>query len=220
MKFEYGKVTALVGESGSGKTTIVNLLLRLWNPNEGIICINDKEINNVSRENIREMISIVSQNTVLFDDTIYNNICLYDESIGKEQVINICKECGIYDYISELPDGLDTIIGERGVKLSGGQKQRIEIVRALIRNKPIIVFDEATSALDNNTESIIKEAIEKIKDTHIIILIAHRLSTVENADMIYVLNQGQIVERGVHQQLIHLKGKYAELYMKNNGKVT
>ena len=217
LKFEYGKVTALVGESGSGKTTIVNLLLRLWNPQEGVICINDKEINCISRESIREMVSVVSQNTVLFNDTIYNNICLYDESISKEQVIKVCKECGIDDYINELPDGLDTVIGERGVKLSGGQKQRIEIVRALIRNRPIIVFDEATSALDNNTESIIKEAIEKLKGTHIIILIAHRLSTVENADTIYVLDNGRIVESGAHKHLISLNGKYAELYMKTHG---
>lgn len=215
LQFNYGEVAALVGESGSGKTTIVNLLLQLWNPQKGAICINSKEISCISTKNMREMISIVSQNTVLFDDTVFNNICLYNENVSKEQVINICKECDIYDYICELPKGFDTIIGERGVKLSGGQKQRIEIVRALLRNRPIIIFDEATSALDNNSESIIRESIEKIKHNHIIVLIAHRLSTVENADMIYVLDDGKIIESGVHSQLIELNGKYAELYMKN-----
>lgn len=212
MRFEYGKVTALVGESGSGKTTIGNLLLRLWQPQEGNIYIDDKEITNFSVKSIREKISIVSQNVVLFDDTILNNIRLQNISISEDEIWKMCKTCGIYDFIKGLPEGLETIVGERGVKLSGGQKQRIEIVRALLKNTPIILFDEATSALDNNTENIIQNAIGKIKDNHIVIVIAHRLSTIQNADKIYVIQDGMIIEEGRHEQLIEKNGKYASLY--------
>ena len=215
LKFDYGKITALVGESGCGKTTIINLLLRLWTPQKGMIYVNDTPVDYISKVNIRKSISIVSQNTVLFDDTILNNIRLNNKEVSENHVISICKKCGIYDFISELPDGLDTVIGERGVKLSGGQKQRIEIVRALISDCPIIIFDEATSALDNNSENIIKDTIESIKQTHIIIVIAHRLTTIENADMIYVLENGKIAESGVHDQLISLNGQYAKLYRKD-----
>lgn len=215
LKFDYGKITALVGESGCGKTTIINLLLRLWTPQKGMIYVNDTPVDYISKDDIRKNISIVSQNTVLFDDTILNNICLNNKEVSENQVISICKKCGIYDFIRELPDGLNTVIGERGVKLSGGQKQRIEIVRALISDRPIIIFDEATSALDNNSENIIKDTIESIKQTHIIIVIAHRLTTIENADMIYVLENGKIAESGVHDQLISLNGQYAKLYRKD-----
>ncbi len=212
MKFEYGKVTALVGESGSGKTTIGNLLLRLWQPQEGNIYIDDKEITNFTVKSIREKISIVSQNVVLFDDTILNNIRLQNTSISEDEIWKMCKTCGIYDFIKGLPEGLETMVGERGVKLSGGQKQRIEIVRALLKNTPIILFDEATSALDNNTENIIQNAIDQIKDNHIVIVIAHRLSTIQNADKIYVIQDGMIIEEGKHEQLIEKNGKYASLY--------
>lgn len=212
MKFEYGKVTALVGESGSGKTTIGNLLLRLWQPQEGNIYIDDKEITNFTVKSIREKISIVSQNVVLFDDTILNNIRLQNTSISEDEIWKMCKTCGIYDFIKGLPEGLETMVGERGVKLSGGQKQRIEIVRALLKNTPIILFDEATSALDNNTENIIQNAIDQIKDNHIVIVIAHRLSTIQNADKIYVIQDGMIIEEGRHEQLIEKNGKYASLY--------
>lgn len=215
LKIDYGKITALVGESGCGKTTIINLLLRLWTPQKGMIYVNDTPVDYISKDDIRKNISIVSQNTVLFDDTILNNICLNNKEVSENQVISICKKCGIYDFIRELPDGLNTVIGERGVKLSGGQKQRIEIVRALISDRPIIIFDEATSALDNNSENIIKDTIESIKQTHIIIVIAHRLTTIENADMIYVLENGKIAESGVHDQLISLNGQYAKLYRKD-----
>lgn len=212
VRFEYGKVTALVGESGSGKTTIGNLLLRLWQPQEGNIYIDDKKITDFSVKSIREKISIVSQNVVLFDDTILNNIRLQNTSISEDEIWKMCKTCGIYDFIKGLPEGLETMVGERGVKLSGGQKQRIEIVRALLKNTPIILFDEATSALDNNTENIIQNAIGQIKDNHIVIVIAHRLSTIQNADKIYVIQDGMIIEDGRHEQLIEKNGKYASLY--------
>lgn len=212
LKFEYGKVTALVGESGGGKTTIGNLLLCLWQPQEGNIYLDNKRITDFSVKAVREKISIVSQNVVLFDDTIWNNICLQNTSISKDEVWDMCKMCGIYEFIKGLPEGLETMVGERGIKLSGGQKQRIEIVRALLKNTPVILFDEATSALDNKTENIIQNAINKIKDTHIVIVIAHRLSTIQNADKIYVIQDGMIIEEGKHEQLIEKKGKYASLY--------
>ncbi len=214
MRFEYGKITALVGESGSGKTTIGNLLLRLWQPQKGNIYIDDKEITDFSVRSIREKISIVSQNVVLFDDTILNNIRLQNSSISEDEVWRMCKTCGIYEFIKELPEGLETMVGERGVKLSGGQKQRIEIARALLKDTPIIIFDEATSALDNNTENIIQNAINEIKDNHVVIVIAHRLSTIQGADKIYVIQDGIIIEEGRHEQLIEKNGKYAALYNK------
>lgn len=153
---------------------------------------------------------MVSQDVVLFENTIWNNIRLQNTSISEDEIWKMCKTCGIYDFIKGLPEGLETMVGERGVKLSGGQKQRIEIVRALLKNTPIILFDEATSALDNNTENIIQNAIGQIKDNHIVI--AYRLSTIQNADKIYVIQDGMIIEDGRHEQLIEKSGKYASLY--------
>lgn len=212
MKFEKGKIVALVGESGSGKTTLLNLLYCFWKPYGGSILLNSVDLNAIEIRWLRNKISVVSQNIVLFNDTILNNICLGDASISSDKVKDVCNDCGLTDFINELPLGIKTVVGERGINLSGGQKQRIEIARALIRKASIILFDEATSALDNNTENIIKETILKYKKDCIIIIIAHRLSTVIDADQIYVMKSGKIVEEGNHKKLMEIEGYYHKMY--------
>ncbi|SHK56303.1 ABC transporter ATP-binding protein [Tepidibacter formicigenes] len=189
MIFEKGKMTALVGTSGCGKSTIVNLLFRLWDINKGKIMIDNIDIKDYNLKSLRKNISIVTQDLLLFDDSILNNLTLGNKNIRKQYVENICNRVEIYKFISELPNGFDTIIGEKGVKLSGGQKQRVAIARALISNSSIIIFDEATSALDNISQKRILENINDLLKNKTIIVIAHRLSTIKNADKIYVIDK-------------------------------
>lgn len=211
IKFENGKMTAIVGSSGCGKSTIVKLLYRLWDIDNGDITINGTSLNDYNLKDIRKNISIITQDLLLFDDSIFNNLTLGDKNKELWFIENICKKVGIYNFIKELPEGFDTKIGEHGVKLSGGQKQRIAIARALISDCKIIVFDEATSALDNISQSNILENIKEIIGNKTVIVIAHRLSTIRDADKIYVLNKGKVVEEGTHRDLVEKEEAYWSL---------
>lgn len=211
---EPGKVTALVGGSGAGKTSIVNLLYRMWDVKYGKIVIDGINIVEYDIEYLRKNISIVSQDIVLLNDTIYNNIVLGDSKISMDDVIKATKIANIYDTIINFDKQFDTIIGDRGIKLSGGQKQRLAIAMALVRKSQIIVFDEATSALDNINElDIYRKIVDLFKDRTLLV-IAHRLSTIEKADKIYVLDSGSIVESGTHNTLMKKQGYYYKLYKK------
>ncbi|CEP41236.1 ABC transporter ATP-binding protein (plasmid) [Paraclostridium sordellii] len=211
IKFEKGKTTALVGSSGCGKSTIVNLLFRLWDINEGKIEIDNIDIKNYNLKSLRQNISIVTQDLLLFNDSILNNLTIGNKNISKKFVEDVCNRVDIYNFINELPNGFDTIIGEKGVKLSGGQKQRVAIARALISNSSIIIFDEATSALDNISQKTITENISDLLENKTLIVIAHRLSTIKNADKIYVIDKGKVVEAGNHEELILNESTYYSL---------
>lgn len=211
LEFKNGQVTALVGSSGCGKSTISKLIFRLWDVDNGDISIDGVSIKDYNLKDIRKNISIITQDSLLFDDTITNNLVFDKKYIDEQQIHNICKCVGIYDFISDLPSGFETIVGEKGVKLSGGQKQRISIARALLSDSKIIVFDEATSALDNISQSIILENINKYLIDKTVVVIAHRLSTVKNADKIYVIDKGRIVESGSHEELVSNKSAYYNL---------
>lgn len=211
IEFERDKVTAIVGTSGSGKSTLVNLIFRLWDTNKGKISIDDIDIKEYNLNSLRKNISIVTQDLLLFDDSILNNLTLGNEKIRIEHVKDICDKVGINNFINELPNGFDTPIGEKGIKLSGGQKQRVAIARALISESSIIIFDEATSALDNISQQTILENINSLLKGKIVIVIAHRLSTVRDADKIYVIDKGKVIESGSHEELILNEGTYYNL---------
>lgn len=211
LKFEHNKTTAIVGSSGCGKSTIVNLLFRLWDIDNGKITLNGIDIKNYSLKLLRQNISIITQDLLLFDDSILNNLTLGNKNISKEYVEDICNRVDIYNFINELPNGFDTIIGEKGVKLSGGQKQRVAIARALISKSSIIIFDEATSALDNISQKTILENINDLLENKTVIVIAHRLSTIKNADRIYVIDKGKVIESGSHEELILNESTYYSL---------
>lgn len=216
LKFDNGKITALVGASGCGKSTISKLIFRLWDVNDGEIMIDGIPIKNYNLNEIRKNISIITQDTLLFDDTILNNLTLGKKCVDKEDITKVCKSVGIYDFITNLPQGVDTVVGERGVKLSGGQKQRISIARSLLCNSKIIIFDEATSALDNISQSMILENINEFLINKTVIVIAHRLSTVRNADKIYVIDEGHVIEEGSHEELILNESSYYNLLNEEN----
>ena len=207
-----GKKVAIVGPTGAGKSTISRLLFKFYDPKEGNIFINNTNINNISQNSLRKIIGVVPQDTVLFNDSIYYNIAYGNASSSKEEVINAAKNADIHNFISSLPDGYKTIVGERGLKLSGGEKQRVAIARTILKNPKIFFFDEATSALDTSTEKEIQKNLENISAGKTTLIIAHRLSTAANADNIIVLDKGAIVEQGTHQSLLLEKGKYCEMW--------
>ncbi|MBI4596078.1 MAG: ATP-binding cassette domain-containing protein, partial [Candidatus Tectomicrobia bacterium] len=209
--FEKRKTTAIVGRSGSGKTTIINLLLRLFDVDKGEIRIDGLNIKQYKSASWLDKIGYVSQDTFVFNDTIKNNIA-FGSQYPDEEVIRASKYANAHNFITELPDGYDTLVGDRGMKLSGGQRQRIAVARAMIRDPEILIFDEATNALDNISEAAVQKAIEEISKDHTVIVIAHRLSTIINADKIVVLGDGQVLEEGIHQELIAKGGPYTELY--------
>ena len=213
-----GKKVAIVGPTGAGKSTISRLLFKFYEPKEGGIYINNININKISQESLREIIGVVPQDTVLFNDTIYYNIAYGKTCASKEEVINAAKNADIHDFISILPDGYQTIVGERGLKLSGGEKQRVAIARTILKNPKIFFFDEATSALDTSTEKEIQKNLENISKNKTTLIIAHRLSTAANADNIIVLDKGVIIEQGTHESLLSLKGKYYEMWGKQKPK--
>lgn len=211
-KINKGKIHAFVGESGAGKSTIVNLLYGLWQDYSGNIFIDGKDIKNISVENVRKRISVVSQNIFLLDDSILNNIILDDPFPDLKRVKEALMRASMWKYVQGLELGWETNIGENGVCLSGGEKQRMAIARAIYKNSEIIVFDEATSMLDNETENeIVQQALTLFKNSTVI-MIAHRLTTIRNADKIFVLNHGKIVEEGTHEMLLEQKGNYYNLY--------
>ncbi len=212
-KVSSGKTLAIVGHSGSGKSTLVSLLPRFYDINSGEILVDDVPVENYTLANLRGNISLVSQDVVLFNDTIENNLAYGQlKSRSRAELLQAAEAAHVLDFVKEMPDGLETIVGDRGVLLSGGQRQRIAIGRALLKNAPILILDEATSSLDTRSERRIQEALNVLMENRTTLVIAHRLSTVENADQIIVLHEGRIVESGTHQQLLDRNGRYAELY--------
>ena len=206
-----GALVALVGQSGSGKSTLVDLLPRFYDVISGEIMIDCVNIQDFVIDDLRSLFAIVSQDVILFNDTIFNNIAFGQSETTKEQVIEAAKIANAYDFIMELPDGMDTIIGDRGLSLSGGQRQRISIARAILRNAEILILDEATSAMDTESEKLVQDALDKVMKNRTSIVIAHRLSTIQYADMIMVMEEGRIVEQGSHQALLTLRGRYCQL---------
>ncbi len=206
-----GKIIALCGSSGSGKSTLIHLLPRFYDVVDGAILIDGINIKDFNIKSLRSLFGIVSQENILFNDTIFNNIAFGIKNISKEQVINAAKTADIYNFIKNLSCGFDTIVGDRGIKLSGGQKQRISIARAILNNPPILILDEATSSLDSESEVFVQNALNNLMKNRTSIVIAHRLSTILTADEIIVLEQGEIVERGNHQTLVELNGFYSNL---------
>jgi len=209
-----GKKVAIVGPTGAGKSTISRLLFKFYDPKEGNIFINNTNINKISQNSLRKIIGVVPQDTVLFNDTIYYNIAYGNTGATKEEVISAAQNADIHDFITILPDGYETIVGERGLKLSGGEKQRVAIARTILKNPKIFFFDEATSALDTSTEKEIQKNLENVSKGKTTLIIAHRLSTAANADNIIVLDQGAIIEQGTHESLLLEKGKYFEMWGK------
>ncbi|MDR5588369.1 MULTISPECIES: ABC transporter ATP-binding protein [Clostridium] len=208
---ESGKMLALVGHSGGGKTTICNLIPRFYDVMNGDILIDGKSIYNVTLDSLRESIGIVQQEVFLFTGTIRDNILYGKTNASEDEIIKAAKMANIHEFIESLPEGYDTYIGERGVKLSGGQKQRISIARVFLKNPSILILDEATSALDNTTEHIIQESLKKLCEGRTTIVVAHRLSTIQNADEIVVIGNKGIIEKGSHNELMKLNGEYSKL---------
>ena len=213
-------MTALVGQSGGGKSTVANLLARFWDVDSGEILIRGVNIKDVSLSELMSEISMVFQRVYLFQDTIFNNIAMGKENATKEEVIEAAQKARCYDFIMALPDGFDTMIGEGGATLSGGEKQRISIARCIVKDAPIVILDEATASVDVDNESYIQEAISELVKNKTLLVIAHRLNTIRDADNIIVIKEGNIAEQGNHDKLMSLNGIYkgmVELQNKNEG---
>ena len=202
---------ALVGSSGGGKSTILNLIPRFYDPKEGYISVDNQNISQVTIETLRKEIALVSQDIIMFDDTIKNNLIFANFEASENDIVNACIKANCHNFISEMKDGYNTVVGENGVKLSGGQKQRISIARAILKNSSIILLDEATSALDTESEKIVQEAMNNLSEDKTTVTIAHRLSTIKNSDLIYVIDKGKVVEEGTHDQLLNLNKIYKKL---------
>lgn len=207
-----GEIIAVVGPSGSGKSTLANLLLRFYDPAEGSVIVGDKTIASYSLASLRSQIGIVPQEIILFNETVRYNIAYGRSSATDEEIIAAAKAANAWQFISRMPQGLDTMIGERGVKCSGGERQRLAIARAILKNPPILILDEATSALDAESEKLVQEAIENLMNDRTVLIIAHRLATVKRADRIIVMDRGRIIEQGKHEELLNNEGMYHKLH--------
>ena len=216
MEIPQGQYVALVGSSGAGKTTLCNLIPRFYDVTKGEITIDDTDIRKIKLENLRNNIGIVQQDVYLFAGTVYDNIRYGKKNATKEEVIEAAKNANAHEFIMSLPNGYETDIGQRGIKLSGGQKQRLSIARVFLKNPPILIFDEATSALDNESEKVVQESLEKLAKNRTTLVIAHRLTTIRNAEKILVLSENGIEEQGTHDELINKHGIYYDLYNVNN----
>ncbi len=214
LKVQGGKMTALVGQSGAGKSTIINLIPRFYDPQEGSISLDGQDIKKIKLSSLRKYLALVSQDIVLFDDTIRNNIAYANPTASEEDIEKACKFAAADEFINKLPLKYESVVGENGVKLSGGQKQRISIARAIIKNSPIILLDEATSSLDAGSEEIVQNAINNLTKNRTTIVIAHRFSTIHNADNIVVFKNGTIIDQGSHKELINNCKEYESLYQK------
>ena len=212
LSLKSGEILALVGPSGAGKSTLADLIPRFYDVNNGSISLDGKDIKNIKLNSLRSLMGIVTQETFLFNDSVKANIAYGLESVSDDAIKKAAIAANADEFIEQLPDGYDTIIGERGVKLSGGQRQRISIARAIMKNPPILILDEATSSLDTESEKIVQDAIEKLMHNRTVIVIAHRLSTVHNANKIIVLDKGDIVDTGTHNELINKEGLYKQLH--------
>ena len=212
LKVDEGKTFALVGPSGGGKTPICPLIPHFYNVENGQILIDGKEIHDITLASLRRNIGIVQQDIYLFNASIRDNILYGRLDATEDEVIEAAKRANIHDYIMSLDEGYDTVIGERGVRLSGGQKQRLCIARVFLKNPPILILDEATSALDNTTEILIQQALDELCKGRTTLVVAHRLSTIKNADEIAVISEGNIIEQGTHDELVSRGGVYAKLY--------
>jgi ATP-binding cassette, subfamily B, bacterial MsbA len=212
LTIKQSETIALVGSTGSGKTTLINLLIRFYNPTNGKILINNKDINSFDLESFRSNFSFVDQNVRLFNDTISGNIAFgQKDKMTMNSIVDAAKISNSFEFIEKLDDKFDSEIGEDGVTLSGGQRQRLSIARAIAKDSPILILDEATSALDSATEKLVQSAINKIQQGRTTIIIAHRLSTIQNADRIIVLKDGEIIEQGSHKELLEISGEYSKL---------
>jgi len=208
---EKGKTIALVGPSGGGKSTLADLVPRFYDPTDGDVLIDGKSIRDYEIESLRKQMGVVTQESILFNDTIFNNIAFGNPQMSEEAVIQAAKIANAHDFIMQTENGYQTFIGERGSKLSGGQRQRLSIARAVLKNPPILILDEATSALDSESEKLVQEALFNLMKNRTSLVIAHRLSTIQHADEILVIQQGQIVERGTHDYLNNKNGLYRKL---------
>jgi len=206
-----GKTVALVGQSGSGKSTIANLLTRFYDVQEGIIKIDGIDIKDMNLKSLRDLMGLVTQDSILFNDTIKANIALGKPEATDDEIIEALKIANAYEFVKDLPEGIYTNIGDSGNKLSGGQKQRLSIARAVLKNPPIMILDEATSALDTESERLVQIALENMMQNRTSIVIAHRLSTIQKADTIVVMHKGKIVEQGTHDELLAKNGTYSKL---------
>jgi ATP-binding cassette subfamily B protein len=212
LNFEANKTTAIVGKSGSGKSTILSLINRLYTIKQGTIELDGVDVIELTEDSLRENVGLITQSPYVFNTTIRENLLLVKPNATDIEIINALKKSQIYDFVNSLDEGLDSVIGENGVMLSGGQKQRIALARLLLKNPPIIMLDEATSALDNESQGKIVEAIDSIKNEHTVIVVAHRLSTIQNADNIIVIDNGQVVDQGKHNYLYKHSDIYKDLY--------
>jgi ATP-binding cassette subfamily B protein len=212
MTAEAGKTTALVGASGAGKSTIFNLLTRLVDPQDGVVSIGGISVRDLALADLRGVFSVVSQEALLFDETLRENILLGRTDVSDAQLKQVLDDSHVSDFLGNLSEGLDTPVGPRGSALSGGQRQRVVIARALLRDTPILLLDEATSALDAQSEQVVQQALERLASGRTTLVIAHRLSTIRNADKIIVMDKGQIVDTGSHEELLTRGGLYADLY--------
>lgn len=211
VKVPKGKSVALVGQSGSGKSTIANLVTRFYDVNEGRIAIDGKDIKSLTKNSLRSLMGLVTQDSILFNDTVANNLRIGKEDATEVDIIEALKVANAWEFVKDLPNGINTNIGDSGGKLSGGQKQRLSIARAVLKNSPIMILDEATSALDTESERLVQDALENMMKNRTSIVIAHRLSTIQNADLIVVMQKGEIAEQGTHNELLAMNGVYKKL---------